>query len=278
MNYQRYYCRSFTTMLAALLVLAFLESAVSWSAEIDQASSSFDASQKQDIQKIIRDYLLTNPEVIAEAINKLDEKQKQDEEQKRQAAAQSARPISPGDHLQGQPNAPVKLIEFSDLECPFCKRFHPVMQQVMDEYGKDGRVAVVYRHFPLDQLHSKARKEAQAAECAGELGGNEAFWAMVNKIFEVTPSNNQLDLTALPTLATQIGLDGGMFSACMEGDMRGGKYAAHIEADYRDALASGGTGTPYTLVISPNGSVYPVNGAMPYEEVKSIIDAALLDK
>ncbi len=85
-------------------------------------------------------------------------------------------PITSKDHIRGNPDAPVKIVEYSDTECPFCKRFHTTMKEVMDEYGKDGKVAWVYRHFPLDQLHSKARKEAVALECANEQGGNDKFW------------------------------------------------------------------------------------------------------
>ena len=84
--------------------------------------------------------------------------------------------ITSTDHIRGNPNAPVKIVEYSDMECPFCKRFHSTMQQAMDEYGKDGRVAWVYRHFPLDSIHSKARTEAVASECAGEFGGSDEFW------------------------------------------------------------------------------------------------------
>src|SRR5207249_6414117 len=87
---------------------------------------------------------------------------------------------------------------------------------------KDGKVVWVYRHFPIDSLHSKARKEAQASECAAALGGNEAFWAYSDKLFEVTPSNNRLDLAQLPRIAQEIGLDRAQFETCLEGDMRGG--------------------------------------------------------
>ena len=67
-------------------------------------------------------------------------------------------PITGADHIRGNPNARVKIVEYSDFECPFCKRFHPTMQKVMDEYGKGGEVACVYRHFSLDSLHPvKAR-------------------------------------------------------------------------------------------------------------------------
>jgi protein-disulfide isomerase len=149
------------------------------------------------------------------------------------------------------------------------------MIKVMDEYGKDGRVAWVFRHFPLDSLHSKARKEAQASECANELGGNDAFWAYSDKLFDVTPSNNRLDLKLLPQYAEEIGLDRAKFETCLQGNARGGKYADHIQADVLDATASGGTGTPFSLVIAANGEVYPLVGAQPYEAVKALIELAL---
>ena len=82
--------------------------------------------------------------------------------------------ITSNDHIRGNPDAAVTIVEYADFECPFCKRFHFTMQQVVRDY--DGKVAWVYRQFPLDQLHTKARKEAVASECAAEIGGNDAFW------------------------------------------------------------------------------------------------------
>jgi protein-disulfide isomerase len=239
------------------------------------AAGSFSAEQRSEIEAIVKDYLLNHPEVIGDAIRKLQVQEQQAEDQGRAEAAKGVKPVSGEDHIRGNVNAPVKLIEFSDFECPFCKSFHSAMKQVMDEYGKDGKVAWVYRHFPLDEIHSKARKEAQASECAAELGGNDAFWAYADRLFEVTPSNNRLDLALLPQIAMDIGLDRAKFEACLKGDDKGGKYAAHIEADYRDAAASGGSGTPFSLVIGPKGEIYPINGAQPFEAVKAIVDAAL---
>ena len=112
--------------------------------------------------------------------------------------------ISDGDHILGNRNASVKIVEFADMECPFCKRFHVTMQQVVKD--SNGQVAWVYRHFPLDQLHSKARKEAEAVECAAEMGGNEKFWAYLDRIMEVTPSNNGLDPAELLNTAAYVGL------------------------------------------------------------------------
>ena len=182
------------------------------------------------------------------------------------------RPITEKDHIRGDRNAPIKIVEFSDFECPFCKRFHSTMQRVMDEYGKDGKVAWVYRHFPLDSIHPfKARNEAKASECANELGGNEAFWKYADKIFEITPSNNQLDQSLLPQIAEDIGLDRAKFEECMKST----KYDQHIEEDLQDAIASGGTGTPYSVLIAEDGKKYPISGAQPYSAVKAVIDIAL---
>ncbi len=91
-------------------------------------------------------------------------------------------PLSQKDHLNGNPNAPVKIIEYSDLECPFCKEFHETMLQVMREYGAEGQVAWVYRHFPLTK-HPQAEPDAEAAECVASLGGETAFWDFITKVF-----------------------------------------------------------------------------------------------
>lgn len=190
------------------------------------------------------------------------------------ASLDDMQPVSGDDHILGNPNAPVKIVEYSDLECPFCKRFHATLQQVMDEYGKDGQVAWVYRHFPLAQLHSKAPKEAEATECAAELGGNEAFWAMTNKIFEVTPTNNGLDLATLPQLAASVGLNTIAFQECLDS----GRQAGRVQSQYEDAIAAGGSGTPYSIVVAANGKKFPINGALPYAQVKAAIDLALKEQ
>ena len=240
-----------------------------------KAGVNFSAKQTGEIEQLVHDYLLAHPEVLSEMAQKLQLQQQQAEELRMATAAKGVQPVSAVDHIRGNLNAPVKVIEFSPFECPFCKSFHASLHQMMDEYGKDGKVAWVYRHFPIDELHSKARKEAQAAECANELGGNDAFWAYTDRLFEIAPSNNRLDLAQLPQIAEFVHLDKAKFTACLAGDEHGGKYAAHIEANQKDGAASGGAGTPYTLVISPKGEIFPINGAMPYSAVKATIDAAL---
>ena len=182
--------------------------------------------------------------------------------------------ISDSDHVRGNPDAPVKIVEYSDTECPFCKRFHSTMQEVMNEYGKDGKVAWVYRHFPLDQLHSKARKEAVALECADEQGGNDKFWSYADRLYEITPANNGLDPAELPKIAQYVGLDVAKFNTCLAST----KYDAHIEDDVQNATATGGNGTPWSIVVDKNGKKYPLSGAQPYASVKQLIDLALQGK
>lgn len=178
-------------------------------------------------------------------------------------------PVTSADHIRGNPDALVKIVEYSDTECPFCKAFHSTMQRIVDEY--DGKVAWIYRHFPLDQLHPKADKEAEALECAGELGGDDAFWRYTDRLFEVTPSNNGLDLAELPNIAAYVGLDVEKFNSCLSS----GTYAQHVEENYQEALATGGQGTPWSIAVTRSGKKYPISGARPYEVVKQIIDQAL---
>jgi len=188
-----------------------------------------------------------------------------------QAALENIAPITTEDHIRGNPNAEVVIVEYSDTECPFCKRFHETMREVMSEYEAGGEVAWVYRHFPLDSLHKKARSEAVALECANELGGNDAFWKYADRLFEITPSNDGLDAAELPKIATFVGLDAAAFSACASS----GRYDAHIEAEAQNAMATGGQGTPWSIIVAKDGKKYPLSGAQPLEAVKQAVETAL---
>ncbi len=177
------------------------------------------------------------------------------------------RAVSGDDHVRGAANAKITVIEYSDFECPFCKRFHPTMQQLLSEYPDD--VRWVYRHMPLEQLHSQANIEAEASECASEQG---RFWEFADTIYEVTTSNDGLDLDQLPAYAQQAGVTNiPQFTSCVES----GKYVDKVVADIADAQAAGVRGTPYSVVIGPNGEKLPINGAQPYATVKATIDQLL---
>lgn len=176
------------------------------------------------------------------------------------------RAVTAQDHVRGDMNAPLTIVEYSDLECPFCKRFHTTMQQVMQEYA--GKVKWVYRHFPLEQLHSKAPKEAEAAECAAEQG---KFWEFVDRLMEVTPANNGLDPAELPKIAEFVKINVATFTTCLES----GKYKQKVDDDVKDAVSAGGQGTPYSVLIDKDGNKEPISGAYPFEDVKAILDAKL---
>lgn len=182
------------------------------------------------------------------------------------------RPVSADDHIFGSPDAPVKLIEYSDLECPFCKGFHRLM---MDEFAADylntGKVAWVYRHLPLDSLHSKARAEAVASECAAAQQGNDGFWKYIDAVFAETPSNNGLDPSRLPAIAKTIGLDEKAFSDCVSSDAP----AARVAEDETDARSVGAGGTPFIIVVSPSGEKIAIPGLPQTQTLKTIFDRAL---
>lgn len=184
------------------------------------------------------------------------------------------RPVESTDHILGNPDASIVIVEYSDTECPYCKNFHSTMNKIVSEFGKDGKVAWVYRHYPIDQLHDKSRKEAEATECAAELGGNEKFWQYINLLYEKTPSNNKLDPSVLPQIATTIGLDKIAFQTCLNS----GKYKDKVERDYQDLTNSGvdkeEIGTPYNVIIVKGGGKIPMAGALPYASVKSAIESA----
>ncbi|MDP3973290.1 MAG: DsbA family protein [Candidatus Daviesbacteria bacterium] len=191
-------------------------------------------------------------------------------EQPQLGSAGDVEKLRDNDHVKGERSARILLIEYSDLECPFCKRFHPTAQQALDQYN--GQVAWVYRHFPLDQLHPKADKEAEAVECANELGGNDGFWALTDKIYEVTPSNNGLNLDDLPKLATEVGLDQTKFKTCLDS----GKYAQYVEDDYQSGIKAGVNGTPGNILLdTKSGKTVSVPGAVPFEQLKSAVDSLL---
>lgn len=177
--------------------------------------------------------------------------------------------VQAGDHIVGNPDAKVVIVEFSDTECPFCQQYHETLKQITSEYDPS-EVAWVYRHFPLAQLHPKAPKEAEATECAAELAGNDGFWAYTNRLFEITPSNNGLDLDQLPEIAEYAGIDRAAFEACLaSGDM-----VERVEADYNEAIAAGGRGTPHNIILVGDQQI-PIEGGQPYDVMKQIIDQLL---
>lgn len=177
------------------------------------------------------------------------------------------RPVSSEDHILGNPNAKITIVEYSDIECPYCKVFHDTMHKVVND--SKGEVAWVFRHYPIPQLHPKAFREAEATECAFEQGGNDLFWKYLDRMFEVTPSNNGLEESELPKMAEYIGLDVSVFNTCLNS----GKFKDKIQADIDDGSKVGVNGTPSSFVLKKGKVLETFPGALPYAEIMKVIQA-----
>lgn len=178
--------------------------------------------------------------------------------------AEKVAEVTNEDHIKGDLDAKVFLIEYSDYQCSYCKTFHTTAQQVYDEY--DGQVAWVYRHFPLDSIHPLARSAAVASECIATLGGNEAFWKFTDAVLA-----GGGDLSNLESLAVKAGVNSSAFKECLDK----GEYEDDVEKDYQSGLAAGVNGTPGNIILNSNGEAWSIPGALPFAQLKTIIDQAL---
>ncbi|MCF7815655.1 MAG: DsbA family protein [Candidatus Pacebacteria bacterium] len=179
-------------------------------------------------------------------------------------------PVTEKDHIQGNPNAPIMIVEYSDFECPFCKNFHETMTKIIAEYGKGGKVAWVYRQFPLEQLHPNAPKIAAASECVANLGGNDAFWKFSDSIFDGRGLNELTNMAKLPDYAEEAGVSKDSFSTCVAD----GTYTETVKTAVADALKTGARGTPYSILMIGDQKGL-INGAQPYDVVKKMIETVL---
>jgi protein-disulfide isomerase len=207
--------------------------------------------------------------------------------------------VTAGDHIRGSLTAPVIVVEYTDLECPYCKQFDGTMKQVLAAYG--GKVAWVARNFPLQQLHPNAPALALAAECVADLGGNEAYWKFWDSIIQQSPINTFFDMTKVTPTAVSVGVDSKAFDACVAS----GKYQDKVGKEFNDAVAGGGNGTPFnvlvlqspvsngtkkaltnlqatlppgTFTLSKDGRQIAMPGSQPLDNVKQILNILLAGK
>ena len=168
------------------------------------------------------------------------------------------------EHWRGDANARYVWVEYTDLECPFCKKIHPDLAKLFAEYS--GKMAWVARNYPLP-FHPKAQKSAEATECAAELGGNEAYWQMNDLIFEKMPD---MELSQLPSLAAEVGLDQTAFSQCLDS----GKFEKKVKDQQSEGSQAGVQATPTGVIYDmQTGKTKLVEGAVPYETLKSELEA-----
>jgi len=179
------------------------------------------------------------------------------------------KPINDQDKILGNPNADVFIVEYSDFECPYCKIFHSTMNDLMASYGKNGKVAWVYRHFPIEK-HRNAKNAAISSECVYRIAGNEKFWDYSNLLFA---SSTELTKENLEKIAvSEIGIDSEQYLACLkntdvlekiESDISDGKLIYENDPDF---------GTPYSFVITKIGIQTKIIGSQPLSKIKELID------
>ena len=175
--------------------------------------------------------------------------------------------VTAADYTKGSLTAPIQIVTYTDLDCPFCKMFHTTLSSIAKNYPD---VAITYRHFPLEQLHPNAVGLAIAAECVGSLAGDAAFWKFIDGLFASREINKQTDMAQIPSLALQAGVSNSALTQCRQSE--GARRA--VEADSAEGVKSGVQGTPMSFVFY-NGQVGEINGAQPLLVVEKTLNLLL---
>ncbi|MEK7179818.1 MAG: thioredoxin domain-containing protein [Patescibacteria group bacterium] len=181
------------------------------------------------------------------------------------------RPVSPNDHILGNPAAPVMIVEYSDFDCEYCKDFHDTLHQIIANAGANGKVAWIFRQFPLTEIHPNAFSHARAAECVAAVEGNDVFWKFSNALF----ANQPIDPSRYGEIASSIGISGDAFAVCFAN--ASSTLNARITADRQNALDVGAQGTPYSLILVAGKPPVVMEGAYSYDAVKQLVDQVLGD-
>lgn len=186
---------------------------------------------------------------------------------KAEAAVQTGM-ITADDYTLGEIDATVQIVTYTDLECPFCKQFNETVHTIVED---NPEVSVTYRHFPLEQLHPNAKGLAIVAECAGQIGGDTAFFKVVDAIFKSRKLTEPTDLSKVPAFLASAGLQGDDVLPCMN-DF---DVEEAVEADMETGLALGVQGTPSSFVYQNGVLVDEIMGAQPLQVIQSLVDDLL---
>lgn len=173
-------------------------------------------------------------------------------------------PVNSKDHFWGNPNASVYLIVFSDYDCVFCATLHKTMYRLMENYAKEGKVAWVFRHLPITEIHKEARGKALAAECSALGYGEDKFWKMSDELFRSASSTAEI--------VEKLGMDSTIIKNCVDGNE---EIATLIDGQKENALLSGAIGSPYTIIVADGKAVASIDGAVSLSEIKELLDNIL---
>ncbi|AJB55161.1 DsbA family protein [Enterobacter roggenkampii] len=209
---------------------------------------------------------------VAESINKfVAQKQQADIDQKYAKFEAAPEKVDDGKHIYGAPSARFTLVEFSDMECPFCKQFHDTPKQIVD--ASKGNVNWQWKHMPLDFHNPTAHREALAAECIAEQKGNRGFWVFVNDIFHHSQGNGA-GVADLASVVTGVGADLDEFRDCLGS----GKHEDKVEADIQKAKSYGVNGTPATFVVdNQTGKSQLLGGAQPAQAIMAMMRKMMIE-
>ncbi|WP_349617905.1 DsbA family protein [Azotobacter salinestris] len=219
-------CYAKKALLATVVVVATLEVAHY------RAQSQIDAALAERLPEAIKQVQAEQEEAALKA------------ERESVLASWAAAPaqVPEGRHLYGSLSATFTFVEFSDLECPFCKRFHDTPKTLVDQSG--GKLNWEWWHYPLAFHSPGAMLGAQAAECVAELAGNQAFWAFTGEWFEHSQMNGG-GVEDAEQLAQLVGAPADGFKQCLASE----KYKAKVEQQIAKGTELGVTGTPATFVV-----------------------------
>lgn len=181
------------------------------------------------------------------------------------------RPVTPQDHLVGNPDAAVTLITYADIDSSHAKGLMATMAQVMAEYAPSGNVAWVYRHLPLIDQHPFSAAHAEAAECAASLGGPAMFWRFIDTVNAQAPGTQQFNPRDYGTVATTLGLLPQAFDECIASN----KFEERVAQDFGNGIAIGAGGSPFSVLLVDGLPPVTIDGALPYEDVKQLLDDAI---
>ncbi len=253
---------SLPKFLASCVVVVIL-SLTAYSMAVAEDNNGLSPAQKEEVNAAIKEFLSKNPEVIMQALQ--DHQRNQQQAQMQQAGTIAEKSIADStQHVYGNPDAPVTLVEFADFQCPYCKQFYSTAKQLVDE--SNGQVNWIYRHLPLP-MHGNANTMAAGSECAADQGGNDAFWKFLDGIFtDALPNQGNAD--DMKDIAKKVGLDEGKFQECLSSD----KTKDKIQKDSDDARTAGISGTPGNVLYNKTtkkSSAVP--GALPVDSLRSEI-------
>lgn len=237
-----------TAVISGSLVFFGMQTGASWwplNSEVKSSDSEFDQRVEAAIEKYVQKKQAEQQAAQAKSAD-------QEVEQSKEKAKAVAPVSKTNDHIYGNPDAQISLVEYSDFQCPFCKRFHPTAKQIVD--SSNGEVNWIYRNFPLEGHEPEATQQALAAECVAELAGNDAYWQYADILF----SKGTSDVKGMTEEAVKLGANESEFKQCYESQ----KHKDRIQSNMENGIKAGVSGTPGNILLNnKTGEAVLIEGA-----------------